>query len=197
MYVAETVPDVILEIRCYSTYNFVGARVDDYLSPIAILIKEVADALHAANKGLRAQGFALKMFDAYRPQGAVDHFMRWAADKNDVLTKCCFYPDVKKAGLIPEGYIAERSGHSRGSTVDLTLIDILTGKKVDMGSPFEFFGPVSHHGTDLITHEQTNNRLILKKFIEQERFKPYDEEWWHYTLIDEPYPDTYFIFSIS
>ena len=196
VYITDVIPGVILEIRYYSTYNFVGARVDDYLSPVAILSKEAAEALKTAHDDLRAQGYALKVFDAYRPQGAVSHFMRWAADENDVLTKEYFYPDIEKNRIIPDGYVDERSGHSRGGTIDLTIIDMQTGKEIDMGSPFDFFGPESHHGTDLITGEQTANRLILRKAMENAGFKIYDEEWWHYTLINEPYPDTYFDFPV-
>ena len=197
VYAADAVPDVILEIRYYSTYNFVGARVDDYLVPVAILSEPAAEALKQVNADLRARGYAIKIFDAYRPQGAVNHFMRWAADESDVSTKAYFYPDIDKSRIIPDGYIMERSGHSRGSTVDLTLVDRLTGKEIDMGSPFDFFGLASHHGTDLITEEQTNNRLILKNAMEAAGFALYDEEWWHYTLSDEPYPDTYFSFPVG
>ncbi|MCL2009447.1 MAG: M15 family metallopeptidase [Synergistaceae bacterium] len=196
-YVTDVMPDAILEIRYYSTYNFLGVRVDDYMSPVAILSVRAADALKQAGDSLREQGYAVKIFDAYRPQGAVDHFMRWAKDESDVLTKEYFYPDVEKSRLIPDGYIAERSGHSRGSTVDLTIVDMRTGKEVDMGSPFDFFGLESHHGTNLITDEQASNRLILKNAMEKAGFRPYDEEWWHYTLIDEPFPDTYFKFQVK
>lgn len=197
VYVADTVPDTILEIRYYSTYNFVGARVDDYLSPVAILTEDAADALKLASDDLRAQGYAIKVFDAYRPQGAVDHFVRWASDADDVLTKAYFYPDIAKDRIIPDGYIMERSGHSRGSTVDLTLVDMLTGRELDMGTPFDFFGPASHHGSGLVTEEQANNRLILKNAMEKAGFRAYDEEWWHYTLDSEPYPDTFFAFPVQ
>ena len=197
VYVSEIVPDAILEIRYYSTYNFVGARVDDYLAPVAIITEPAAAALKQAGDDLRSQGYAIKIFDAYRPQGAVDHFVRWAEDISDVSTKAYFYPDIEKGRIIPEGYIMERSGHSRGSTIDLTIVEMLTGKEVDMGTPFDFFGAASHHGTDLITQEQANNRLILKGAMERAGFRPYDEEWWHYTLNDEPYPDTFFTFPIQ
>jgi len=196
VYVTDAVPDVVLEIRYYSTYNFVGARVDDYLAPVAILTEEAAEALKLVNADLRSQGYAIKVFDAYRPQGAVTHFMRWAADESDIATKEYFYPDIAKDRIIPEKYIMERSGHSRGSTIDLTLIEMQTGKEVDMGTPFDFFGLASHHGTDLITAEQTANRLILLGAMERAGFVLYDEEWWHYTLADEPYPDTYFDFPV-
>ena len=197
VYAADAVPDVILEIRYYSAYNFVGTRVDDYLSPVAILTEQAANALRAAGKDLRGQGYAIKIFDAYRPQGAVSHFMRWAADEHDTLTKEYFYPDLKKNRLIPDGYIASRSGHSRGSTIDLTIVDMRTGKEADMGSPFDFFGEISHHGTKHISDEQKRNRLILKNAMEKAGFKPYSAEWWHYTLINEPYPNTYFDFPVK
>jgi len=196
-YVASSVSDVILEIRYYSSYNFVGTRVDGYLAPVAILSKQAAEALYNANADLYKQGYVLKVFDAYRPQRAVDHFMRWAKDESDTLTKQYFYPDIEKKEIIPKGYILERSGHTRGSTIDLTIVDMSTGKEVDMGSPFDFFGEVSHHGTDLISDEQTDNRLILKNAMENAGFVPYAEEWWHYTLKNEPYPDTYFDFPVE
>jgi D-alanyl-D-alanine dipeptidase len=197
VYLADVIPDVILEIRYYSTYNFVGTRVDDYLSPVAILSKEAANALTLANADLRAQGYAIKIFDAYRPQGAVDHFVRWARDESDILTKEYFYPDIAKNRLIPEKYIAARSGHSKGSTVDLTIIDMKTGKEVDMGSPFDLFGPISHHASGLITNEQANNRRLLRSAMERAGFRPLASEWWHYTLVNEPYPNTFFTFPVK
>jgi D-alanyl-D-alanine dipeptidase len=197
VYVTDVVPDVILEIRYFSTYNFLGARVDGYLAPVAILSTSAAQALKIANDDLRRQGYALKIFDAYRPQTAVNHFVRWAADLSDTLTKEYFYPDIDKSRLFPEGYIAEKSGHSRGSTVDLTIINLQSGKEIDMGSPFDFFGEISHHGTLLISYEQTQNREILKTAMLNAGFKLYDEEWWHYTLTNEPYPDTYFDFPVK
>ena len=197
VYVTDIIPDVILEIRYFSTYNFLGTRVDDYLAPVAILTEQAAEALRQVSDELRAEGYALKVFDAYRPQGAVDHFVRWAQDPDDILTKEFFYPDIDKDRLFPEGYIMERSGHTRGSTVDLTLVDMRTGREVDMGSPFDFFGRESWHETDLITEEQANNRLILRGAMERAGFAIYDEEWWHYTLIDEPFPDTYFTFPVK
>ena len=196
VYLAEAVPDVILEIRYYSSYNFLGTRVDDYLVPVAIISSEAAAALAVAEANLRAQGYVVKVFDAYRPQGAVDHFVRWAEDHGDVLTKAYFYPDLAKDRLFPEGYIAERSGHSRGSTIDLTIVDMQTGKELDMGTPFDFFGTASHHGSDLVDAEQTANRLILRAAMEGAGFVAYEEEWWHYTLAGEPYPDTYFDFVV-
>jgi D-alanyl-D-alanine dipeptidase len=197
VYVTDAVPDAILEIRYFSTYNFVGARVDGYLAPLAISTKEAAAALRKASESLRGKGYAAKVFDAYRPQAAVDHFVRWAADATDTKMKACFYPDVQKNRLFSDGYIASKSGHSRGSTIDLTIIDIKTGREVDMGSPFDLLGPISNHGTSLITAKQTANRMILKQAMERAGFKPYNKEWWHYTLKDEPYPDTYFAFPVK
>ena len=197
VYITDVVPDVVLEIRYYSTYNFVGARVDDYLAPVAIISEQAANALKQVNEEVKKEGYVLKIFDAYRPQGAVDHFVRWASDIDDISTKEYFYPDIEKDRIIPDRYIMERSGHSRGSTVDLTLIEMRTGKEVDMGSPFDFFGVVSHHGTDLITAKQESNRLILKNAMEKAGFVIYDEEWWHYTLENEPHPDTYFTFPVK
>lgn len=194
---AEVMPDVLLDVRYYSTYNFTADRVDGYAAPVAILSVEAANALKRAGETLRQQGYVLKIFDAYRPQIAVDHFVRWAADLKDTRNKAVFYPDVDKDKLFAQGYIARKSGHSRGSTVDLTLVNMKTGREVDMGSPFDFFGPISHHGTSLITPEQAANREILKKAMTTSGFKPYAEEWWHYTLKDEPYPDTYFNFTVE
>lgn len=197
VYLTDVVPDAILEIRYYSTYNFLGARVDGYNAPIAILSAPAAAALKKASDDLRGQGYTLKVFDAYRPQTAVNHFVRWAKDIADAKRKADFYPEVDKTKLFDLGYIAAKSGHSRGSTVDLTIVDMRTGKEVDMGSPFDFFGEVSHHGTTKITAEQTAGREILKKAMLAAGFKLYDEEWWHYTLKDEPYPDTYFDFAVD
>lgn len=197
VYLSDVIPDAILEIRYYGTYNFVGTRVDDYLSPVAIISEEAARALKQASDDLKARGYALKVFDAYRPQGAVDHFVRWVHDKSDIAVKKYFYPDIEKNRLLSEGYIARRSGHSRGSTVDLTILDMKTGKEADMGSPFDFLGPISNHGSNLINSTQTNNRLILRRTMEKAGFRAYGKEWWHYTLINEPYPNTYFSFPVK
>ena len=197
VYVTEVIPDVILDMRYYGTNNFVGARVDGYESPVALLTVEAAEALKLASDDLRLGGYSLKIFDAYRPQRAVEHFINWAADMSDQLTKADFYPDMDKSRLFAEGFIAKKSAHSRGSTVDLTIVDIRSGMEVDMGAPFDFFGPISSHGTALITEEQTANRLILKQAMEKAGFSAYLKEWWHYILIDEPYPDTYFDFPVD
>jgi len=196
--VSEAVPDVILEIRYHSTFNFVGQRVDGYEQPVAILTCEAADALKAASDAAMAQGYRLKVYDAFRPQRAVDHFVRWAEDLNAQEMKPYFYPEVDKTRLFEEGYIAKRSGHSRGSTVDITLTDMLTGTDVDMGGAFDYFGERSHPGcTEGLTDAQIENRMFLQRLMVQSGFRPLDTEWWHFTLVAEPYPDTYFDFPLQ
>ena len=194
---SEAVPDAILEIRYYSTYNFVGDRIDGYEEPLAFLTKEAASALREVSDELVEKGYRLKIFDAYRPQMAVTHFMNWALDAEDARMKAYFYPELEKDQLFPQGYIAERSGHSRGSTVDLTLFDMTAEKEVDMGGTFDYFGELSHPDYTDITEEQYRNRMILREAMLNHGFKPLAEEWWHFTLEDEPYPDTYFTFPIN
>jgi D-alanyl-D-alanine dipeptidase len=192
----EVIPDAILEIRYYTTYNFVGERIDGYQEPIALLTKEAAAALKEASDELMNLGYRLKIFDAYRPQMAVDHFMRWALN-DDTKMKEYFYPELDKDMLFPLGYIAEKSGHSRGSTVDLTLFDMKTEKEVDMGGTFDYFGELSHPDYQDITPEQYAMRMLLREVMIKHGFKPLPEEWWHFTLEDEPYPDTYFTFPVN
>ena len=194
---SDAVPDAILEIRYYSTYNFVGDRIDGYEEPLAFLTKEAAAALKNVSDELITKGYRLKIFDAYRPQKAVTHFMNWALDEKDVRMKKYFYPELDKKVLFPQGYIAEHSGHSRGSTVDLTLFDMTTEKEVDMGGTFDYFGELSHPDYRNITEEQYRNRMLLREVMLKHGFKPLVEEWWHFTLANEPYPDTYFTFPIN
>ena len=194
---SEAVPDAILEIRYYSTYNFVGERIDGYEEPLAFLTKEAAEALKDASDDLLSRGYRLKIFDAYRPQMAVTHFMNWALDEDDTRMKEYFYPELEKDVLFPQGYIAEHSGHSRGSTVDLTLFDMNTEREVDMGGTFDYFGQLSHPDYRDITDEQYANRMLLRAVMTAHGFRPLEEEWWHFTLEDEPYPDTYFTFPIN
>ena len=193
----DVVPDAILEIRYYSTYNFVGARVDGYQEPTALLTRQAADSLLAVSDDLMKQGYRLKIFDAYRPQCAVDHFVRWAADVNDTLMKPYFYPEVPRDRLFELGYIAKKSGHTRGSTVDLTLFDMATEKEVDMGGTIDWFGLESHPDYRGITPEQYHNRMILREAMLRHGFKPIGEEWWHFTLKNEPFPNTYFTFPVK
>ncbi|MBE5849079.1 MAG: peptidase M15 [Lachnospiraceae bacterium] len=194
---SEAVPDAILEIRYYSTYNFVGDRIEGYEEPVALLTKEAAAALLEVSEELKEKGYRLKIYDAYRPQMAVTNFVEWAEDTDDTRMKEFFYPDLEKDVLFPQGYIAEHSGHSRGSTVDLTLFDMETEKELDMGGTFDFFGELSHPDYKDITEEQFNNRMILRDAMLEHGFRPLETEWWHFTLDDEPYPDTYFTFPVS
>ncbi|MBP5330303.1 MAG: hypothetical protein J6Y89_00435 [Lachnospiraceae bacterium] len=195
--ITDVVPDAILEIRYYSTYNFVGDRIDGYEEPLAFLTKEAAAALKDVSDELVSKGYRLKIFDAYRPQRAVTNFMNWALDAEDTRMKEYFYPELEKDVLFPQGYIAEHSGHSRGSTVDLTLFDMTTEKEVDMGGTFDYFGELSHPDYTDITEEQYANRMLLREVMLRHGFKPLEEEWWHFTLENEPYPDTYFTFSVN
>ena len=195
--VSELIPDVILEIRYYSTYNFVGQRVDGYYAPVAILTNEAASALSKVNDELKAKGYRIKIYDAYRPQRAVNHFIRWAENVEDTMMKAIFYPEVPKSELFEREYIMARSGHSRGSTIDLTLLDMQTGKELDMGGPFDWFGELSHPDYTDITEEQKANRMLLRAAMLRHGFVPLESEWWHFTLKDEPYPDTYFDFPIT
>ena len=194
---ADFVPHIVQEIRYYSTYNFIGERIDGYEEPCALLTKEAARALKAVSNELIVQGYRLKVFDAYRPACAVRQFVLWGIEDQDVRMKPWFYPTLDKTSLFSQGYIASRSGHSRGSTVDLTLLDMRTGKEVDMGSPFDLFSEVSHPDYQGITPEQRENRMLLRRVMMRHGFVPIDCEWWHFTLQNEPYPDTYFEFPVS
>ena len=216
--ITDVVPDAILEIRYYGTYNFVGSRIDGYLAPTALLTRRAADSLKAVSDDVISQGYRLKIYDAYRPQMGVDHFVRWAADIADTTMRRYFYPDVDKSRLFELEYIMAKSGHTRGSTVDLTLFDMTIEKEVDMGGTFDWFGPESHpdfcgnpetgqytgdnskspvNPKRSITPEQFHNRMILRDAMLRHGFKPLDSEWWHFTLKDEPYPDTYFTFPVK
>ena len=194
--VGEYIPDVLLDVRYYSTYNFVGARIDGYESPIVLLTRQAADALRPVNADMLSQGYRLVLYDGYRPQRAVDHFARWAEDLSADAMKPVFYPDVDKADLFEQGFIARRSGHSRGSTIDLTLLDAATGQLVDMGGPFDFFGELSHPDYTGVTPAQQANRMRLREAMLKHGFKPLSTEWWHFTLQNEPWPDTYFDFPV-
>lgn len=195
--VSEVVPDVILEIRYYSTYNFVGTRIDGYKEPVALMTREAAAALKKVSDYVKSKGYRLKIYDAYRPQCAVSHFCRWAKDA-DTSMKRFFYPNLEKDRLFKEDYIATKSGHSRGSTVDLTLFDMKTGKEVDMGGTFDMLDPSAHPDyVGNLTKEQIANRMMLREAMLKFGFKPLYSEWWHFTLRNEPYPTTYFTFPVT
>jgi zinc D-Ala-D-Ala dipeptidase len=199
VYVDQVVPGIVIELRYYTDHNFVGARVDGYLKPRCILTREAAAALLKVQEELRYFGFGLKIFDAYRPQQAVDHFVRWAENLEDIRTKTEFYPEINKNTLFRDGYIAGRSSHSRGSTADVTIISLQPeslGRELDMATNFDFFGPTSWPLFGGIHPDQRAHRMLLQVLMKKHGFKPYPEEWWHFTLANEPFPDTYFNFPV-
>ena len=191
------IPDIVIDLRYYGTHNFLGKPVNGYEKEIVYLSKEATIALQLAQNELKKEGYGFKVFDAYRPQRAVNHFKAWAKDINDTLAKNEFYPSVDKRDLFKLGYIAEKSGHSRGSTIDLTIINLSNKKELDMGTGFDFFGNQSHHDYDKLTQEQKSNRLKLKNIMEKYSFKAFADEWWHYTLKNEPFKDKYFDFPVK
>lgn len=219
--IKDVIPEIQLDIRYFSPHNFVGEKVDGYLAPKCILTKEAAEALSNVQKDLVQYSLTLKIYDCYRPQRAVDHFVRWAKETDNTKTKKEFYPTIDKRNLFKDGYIDSKSGHSRGSTVDLTIVPLpapiqqnyIPGQKlsecylpeakrfgdnsIDMGTGFDCFHELSHTANKNINQQQKINRLLLKSLMEKHGFKNYDLEWWHYTLKNEPYPDTYFDFAIE
>lgn len=199
VYVDEVVvPGVVVDLRYRSSNNFVGRPVDGYEGDRAILSRPAATALAAVQADLKVFSLGIKIFDAYRPQRAVDHFVRWARDINDNKMKAEYYPDVDKQNLFKEDYIAERSGHSRGSTVDLTLVDLAPSHHpLDMGTSFDFFAVSSWPDYPGLKPQQRANRMLLQVLMAKHGFRPYPKEWWHFTLNAEPYPDTYFNFAIE
>ncbi len=198
VHLGEEVPEILLEIRYYTSFNFVGERIDGYEAPEALVTARTAEALKVVCADLEAQGYRLKVYDAYRPQQAVAHFQRWAEDLEDTRMKAYFYPEIDKSTLFDRGFISARSGHSRGSTVDVSLVDMATGKDVDMGTPFDFFGSESHADyTETLTDRQIANRQILRDAMVSAGFQGIRSEWWHFRLAEEPYPDTYFDFPVE
>lgn len=195
--VNEVIPDAIIDVRYYSNYNFVGKRISGYEENCALLTKEATNALKKVSEDLNSKGYRLKIFDAYRPLVAGENFTNWAKDVENNHMKEIFYPDLEKELLFEKGYIAELSSHSRGSTIDLTLFDINKKQDVDMGGTFDYFSELSHSDYKGITEEQYNNRMILQKAMILHGFKPLKEEWWHFTLENEPFPDTYFTFPVN
>ena len=195
----QAVPGVVVDLRYASENNFVGEAIDGYESGNCYSTREAAIALAAVQAELAAFGLGLKVFDAYRPQRAVDHFVRWAADLDDEKMKAAYYPRVEKQHLFRDGYIAARSGHSRGSTVDLTLVRLggEAPEELDMGTPWDFFGPESWPSSLVVTPQQRANRMLLQSLMVKHGFRPLAEEWWHFTLVDEPYPDRYFDFAVE
>lgn len=197
VYLDDIDPTIKVELRYFSDNNFIGYKIAGYHNNCLIITKKTALALKEVQKILSIKGLSLKIYDAYRPQQAVDHFVVWAKDLNDTVMKAKYYPNVPKSELFKRGYIASKSGHSRGSTVDLTIVDLTTNKELDMGSDYDFFGEESHPFYKNITKKQKENRMYLREIMLLNGFVPYDNEWWHFTLQNEPYPKTYFNFPVE
>lgn len=193
----EEIPDIIVELRYYTEYNFVGKKIDGYEKEIAYVTKECAEKLKEINEEVKKYGYVLKIYDAYRPQMAVEHFIRWVKDKNDIKTKTIFYKDIDKEYLFKEGYISQKSSHTRGSTVDLTLYNIKTNEDLDTGGKFDNFDKTADYDYEKLTEIQKQNRKYLRDVMTNHGFLPLEKEWWHFTLKNEPYPDTYFTFIIK
>lgn len=200
VYVRDVIPGIVVDLRYYSSNNFVGDTIEGYKADKCILSKESASALNKVQKELLRQGLGIKIFDAYRPQQAVDHFVRWARDLDDTKTKSIYYPNIAKNALFNQGFISPKSGHSRGSTVDVTIIHIVgenKGNQIDMGTPWDLFDPSSWTESKSVTEEQNAQRIFLRELMVSFGFKPLKEEWWHFTLQNEPYPNTYFDFVVQ
>ncbi|QDO93993.1 M15 family metallopeptidase [Formosa sediminum] len=197
VYVKDIVPNIVLDMRYCTDYNFVGMPIYGYHEAVCIATKETADALLAVQKELEPKNLSLKIFDSYRPQEAVNHFIAWAKNVNDTLMKPDFYPNVDKRYLFRDGYIASKSRHSSGSTVDLTIVNTLTGENLDMGSPFDFFGEPSWVAYSNLTAKQKENRMLLQRVMQKHGFRSYSKEWWHFTLREEPFKNQYFNFPVE
>jgi len=193
---ATVVPGLVLDMRYAGGHNFVGRPIDGYDAPHCLLTRQAAAALADVARDLAPRGLVLKVFDCYRPTRAVANFERWARDLNDTAAKAEFYPDVDKRTLFRDGYIASRSGHSRGSTLDVTVARA-DGTELDMGTPFDFFSPKSWTADSTVTPAQHANRMLLADAMRRRGFRGYDKEWWHFTLGDEPFPKTYFDFPVK
>jgi D-alanyl-D-alanine dipeptidase len=195
--VNDVIPDVLLELRYFTSFNFVGARIDGYEEPVALLTKEAAEGLKKASERFKERDLIIKIWDSYRPKSAVDHFVRWSKDFNDYKMKDYFFPDLTKKEVFDQGFVATKSGHSRGSTLDMTLVYKKNGTELDFGTGFDFFGNRSNTNSTLVTEEQYSNRIYLKEIMEESGFENLPEEWWHYTLKNEPFPNTYFNFPVN
>lgn len=196
-YVKDIAPTIQQELRYCNHNNFVGVPINGYEEDVLITSTKTANALKKVQDELLKQGFSLKIYDAYRPQTAVNHFVKWARVISDTLMKKQYYPKINKRHLFKLGYIASKSGHSRGSSVDLTIVDRTTGLELDMGSPYDFFGKQSHITFENISQKQKDNRRLLQQVMKKHGFRPYPNEWWHFTLRNEPFPKTYFDFPIK
>ena len=197
VYLKDVIPDIKIELRYHTEDNFVGERIDGYLKPKCILSEPAALALKKVQTDLKLFGLGLKVYDAYRPQCAVDHFVRWAKDLKNKKMKAKYYPNVLKENLFKEGYIAAKSSHTRGSTVDIAIITLDSKKELDMGSGFDFFSPKSWPSNSSMTASQRAHRMLLQVLMNNYGFERYEQEWWHFTLRNEPFPDKYFSFPIQ
>ena len=197
VYVKDIVPDVKVELRYCTDNNFVGEVIDGYIENKAILTNEAAIALKKVQTELVKSNLSIKIYDSYRPQRAVNHFVRWAKKENDTLMKTVFYPDVKKKNLFSSGYIASKSRHSSGSTLDITIVNLETGEELDMGSPYDFFGNASWVKNSNLNKQQKKNRALLQKVMLSNGFRNYPQEWWHFTLRGEPFKNQYFDFLVE
>jgi D-alanyl-D-alanine dipeptidase len=196
-YLSEVDESIQQELRYFSINNFIGKKIDGYNKNTIIISNAAANALKKVQAELKQMGLSLKVYDAYRPQQSVDHFVRWAKKLNDTLMKQSYYPTIRKSDLFQLGFIASKSGHTRGSSVDLSIVEIKTNKEIDMGSSYDFFGATSHSFHKKLSSRQEKNRMLLRNIMIKNGFKPYDKEWWHFTLVEEPFPNTYFNFDIE
>lgn len=194
---ASVVPGLVVDMRYFGAENFIGRRIAGYEAPVCLLTREAGDALGRVQAKLKPFGLGLKVFDCYRPQRAVADFVVWAKDLSDQARKSVQYPNVDKSRLFELGYIAEKSGHSRGSTVDLTLVDLASGAEIDMGSGYDLFDTLSWPSDPRPPAQARANRAALQAAMTGEGFRPLTEEWWHFTLNGEPYPETYFDFPVK
>lgn len=197
VYVKDVIPTIKVDLRYYSDNNFLGKKVDGYQANVAILSKQAALALKNVQDELTHYDLSIMIYDSYRPQTAVNHFVGWAKVLNDTINKRAFYPNVDKRNLFKEGYIASKSGHTRGSTLDIALVDINTSEPLDMGSTYDFFGKESWVENDELTAQQRANRMLLQTIMLKHGFRNYPKEWWHFTLRNEPFPETYFDFPVN
>lgn len=197
VYAHTLVPGLKIELKYCGDANFLGRPVNGYHNDVVIVTEQTAKALQKVQALLKQKGLGIKVYDAYRPQRAVDDFILWAKALHDTIKKQQFYPDVDKTNLFKEGYIAARSGHSKGSTVDITLVYLDTGKELDMGTPFDFFGRQSWVDYDSLTEKQKANRRLLQDIMLNNGFVNYQQEWWHFTLKNQPFKSTYFDFPVE
>ena len=190
-------PTIQLDLKYLTGDNFVGDRIEGYDAELCLISRPAASALQRVQQALAEFGLGLKVFDAYRPQRSVDHFLRWSEDHQDIRHKADYYPELAKPELFSKGYLVQHSSHSRGSTVDLTVIDLGSGEELEMGTRFDFFGEESWIDCQSISAQARGNRMLLQHVMVQHGFVPFHHEWWHFTLQDEPYPATCFDFPIA